>query len=274
MPAALGRSGLRGIGRVIRVLFMGRKPVAARCLRKLVADDRFEVVGVLTDHHLDTSPTADAAREAGLRLLDFDEAMATIDAAELDYDLGISMLYWRRLKGCFLGHPTRGTINFHPAPLPEYKGVGGYNLAILDGLNRWAASAHFIDEGIDTGPIIKKNWFPIDPETETAQSLEKKSQPELEALFWEVMDMVASRPGRVPAEPSGPGVHLSRAELERMKAVDPDKDDIDRKIRAFWFPPYDGAMIEVAGKKYTLVNRQILESLADPESSSLFTQPA
>ena len=259
---------------MIRILFMGRKPVAARSLQHLIADKRFSVVGVLTDHHLDVSATSDVARRKGLRLFDYDEAKAEIDAGNLSYDLGISMLYWRRLKGCYLGHPRFGTINFHPAPLPEYKGVGGYNLAILHRLDRWAVSAHFIDEGIDTGPVIRKNWFPVDPLRETAQSLEKSSQVQLESLFREVMDLVSERPDAIPSDSGGPGIHLSRAELERMKKVDLEKDDLDVKIRAFWFPPYDGAYIEVAGEKLTLVNRQILESLADPNSSSLFTSAA
>jgi methionyl-tRNA formyltransferase len=88
------------------------------------------------------------------------------------------------------------------------------------------------------------------------------------------MGLVADRPGEVPSEPSGPGIHLGRVELEEMKKIDLESDDIDLKIRAFWFPPYDGAYIEVAGEKFTLVNRLILESLADPDSSSLFTRPA
>ncbi len=49
-----------------------------------------------------------------------------------------------------------------------------------------------------------------------------------------------------------------------MKRIDfeKDKDILDSKIRAFWFPPYDGAFIEVNGKKYTLIDREILASIA------------
>jgi len=259
---------------MIRVLFLGRKPVAARCLEKLVEDQRYEVVGVITDHHLERSATADAARKLGLPLFDLDEAKPAVESGRLVYDLGVSMLYWRRLKGCFLGHPRFGTINFHPAPLPEYKGVGGYNLAVLHRLDRWAVSAHFVDEGIDTGPVIRKNWFPIDRLRETAQSIEQQSQHQLERLFAEVMELVVASPAETPSEPGGPGIHLTRVELEQMKLVDLGSDDIDLKIRAFWFPPYDGAYIEVNGERFTLVNRAILESLADPDGSSLFSKPS
>jgi methionyl-tRNA formyltransferase len=88
------------------------------------------------------------------------------------------------------------------------------------------------------------------------------------------MDLVAAAPASIPSTPSGPGRHLGRAELEAMKRVDLDTDDLDVKTRAFWFPPYDGAYIESGGQRFTLVNREILETLADPESSSLFSAPA
>ena len=61
------------------------------------------------------------------------------------------------------------------------------------------------------------------------------------------------------------GLYLTAKELEELKIVDPEKDsseEIDRKIRAFFFPPHHGAKIILAGKEYTLVNKEILEHLA------------
>ena len=43
---------------------------------------------------------------------------------------------------------------------------------------------------------------------------------------------------------------------------------LDVKIRAFWFPPYDGAYIEKNGKKYTLVDKEILDSLVDKDTTA------
>ena len=54
-----------------------------------------------------------------------------------------------------------------------------------------------------------------------------------------------------------------------MKA-NPRGDNIEKKIRAFWFPPYDGAYVEINGQKYTLINRQLLEEIALKDSTSLF----
>lgn len=255
----------------MKILFMGRKQVATRCLQYLLNHRDIEVVGVLTDSHLTVSSTAALAKSRGLPLFDFETALASIDVGNLSFDMGFSMLYWRKLRGGFLSRPGRGIINFHPAPLPEYKGVGGYNLAILEGLDEWAASAHYVVEEIDEGDIIENRFFPINPEVETVKSLEAQSQDVLFSLFVDTFERVMVSSKRLDTKPNTGGRYLSRSQLEEMKRVDPEKDDVARKVRAFWFPPYDGAFIEVKGQKFTLVDRSILESLADPNSSSLFT---
>jgi methionyl-tRNA formyltransferase len=258
----------------MRILFMGRKKVAARALQRLIDDPVADVVGVLTDSHLAQSVTADLARANGIPVLDFDQTQTRLEAGELQIDLAFSMLFWRRLKGAFLSAPRHGVINFHPAPLPTYRGVGGYNLAILEGLDQWAASAHFIDADIDTGPIVATLSFPIDRDRETAQTLEATSQIKLMELFDHVWELCKADPAALPRLPNVGGRHLSRKQLEAMKRIDPTNDDVARKIRAFWFPPYDGAWIEVGGERCTLVSRAILEALADPDASSLFSPKA
>lgn len=256
-----------------KVLFMGRKSVAAKCLRYLLEREDVDVVGVLTDSHLSVSPTAEVASANGIRIYEFEEALREIDAGNLHFDLGLSMLYWRKLKGGFLDHPRKGIINFHPAILPDFKGTAGYNLAILEGLSEWAVSAHYVDEEIDTGGIIEVSRFPIDYNHETAQSLEHTSQEKLYQQFKRVVERAISSTGLLATHENSGGRYVSRREMEEMKEVRPG-DDVLRKIRAFWFPPYDGAFVWINGHKCTLVDRYILESLADSGTSSLFTEPS
>ena len=47
----------------MKILFMGRKQVSANLLRFLTKQDHIEIVGVLTDSHLQGSPTTAAAQE-------------------------------------------------------------------------------------------------------------------------------------------------------------------------------------------------------------------
>ena len=57
--------------------------------------------------------------------------------------------------------------------------------------------------------------------------------------------------------------------MEQLKVIDPQTDDIPLKCRAFWFPPYMGANVEINGKKYTLVDEYILSQLKDADQTSL-----
>jgi methionyl-tRNA formyltransferase len=257
---------------VIHVLFMGRKAVAARALTWLIGQPDVKVVGVITDSHLSISPTRDVADAYGISVLNREAMERQVSSGVLKVDLGISVLYWQRIRGPLLESCSRGVINFHPAPLPEYKGTAGYNLAILEGLKRWAVSAHYVDEEIDTGALIDVSYFSVDTERETALSLERKVQPELFAQFTRVAGQALASPTRLPTRPNLGGRYFSRPEMEAMKEIQPG-DDVLRKIRAFWFPPYDGAWTVVNGVRCTLVSQEILSSLAGPHVSHLFTRP-
>jgi methionyl-tRNA formyltransferase len=66
----------------------------------------------------------------------------------------------------------------------------------------------------------------------------------------------------LPREPQGPGHYVSREEFEELRVVRPG-DDLGRKLRAFWYPPYPGAVVEVDGRRLTLVDAMLLEEVAE-----------
>lgn len=249
-----------------KLLFMGRKSYGAKALDWCV-ENKWDVVAVVTDNHQETSPTANAARKYGIELLDYDELLKKIDANQIKFDIAVSYVYWRILKKPLIQSPKLGILNFHPAPLPDLRGTGGFNLAILDNHETFGVTVHYMDEGIDTGPIIEVDRFKINANQETAQSLEKKSHERMVELFKKTLTRVRKE-GILNSEVLSGGRHLSRKEMEMLKKIGPT-DDIDTKIRAFWFPPYDGAFIELNGKNYTLVNRAILEEL-DGDKEAIF----
>ena len=242
----------------MKLLFMGRKRSAAEALRWTLGQG-VDVVAVVTDHEVATSPTAKVAREHDKPLLSLEDVTVGIERGDLDFELAVSFVYWRVLKEPVLSFPKYGIINFHPAPLPDFKGTAGYNLAILEALDSWAVTAHYIDKGVDTGPIIERFEFSIDPEEETAVTIERKRQAFMVSLYKKVLRK-ALRHGLLPTVPNEGGRYISRKAMEAMKRVEPG-DDVDRKIRAFWFPPYTGAYVVIDGKKYTLVNEAILQGL-------------
>ena len=65
----------------------------------------------------------------------------------------------------------------------------------------------------------------------------------------------------LPRTPQGEGRYVSREEFEELRRVRPG-DDLDRKLRAFWYPPFPGALVDVEGHDLTLVNEKLLAELA------------
>jgi methionyl-tRNA formyltransferase len=100
-----------------------------------------------------------------------------------------------------------------------------------------------------------------------------------ELLEWTVSQGVAVRAVMTDSQFSDSSTALRAQEMDipviflmkSMKKIDLEKDDINLKIRAFWFPPYDGAYINVKGTRYTLINDFILNQLA--ENGATFIKP-
>lgn len=257
----------------MKMIYMGRKKQSVELLNWTL-DQGIEVVAVCTDSQFENSPTAKAAREHGIPVISMKEAENYVDEHPGEIDLVVSYLYWKRIRKPLIEGPNFGCINFHPAILPDWKGCAGYNIAILKKLPKWGVTAHYVDETIDTGKIIRVNLFDFDYRTATAQSLEKITQDELMNLYKQIILEVKEK-GRLETldVDNSKGTYISRDQMNEMKKIteeDLASEDLDVKVRAFWFPPYDGAYIEKNGKKYTLVDKQILDSLVDKDTTALF----
>jgi methionyl-tRNA formyltransferase len=245
---------------------MGKdKPSVIRGLRFLVQNDVeiAAVVGPRTEGDAASSLAATASA-LGLPVCTDEDLYRQIEAGELDVDLVVSFLFWKRIRGPLLVASRLGCINLHPAPLPDFRGVSGYSIAICEGLDAWGVSAHFVDEAFDTGDLIEVRRFPIDAATETALTLERKSQIVLLQLFEDVISGVL-RGEALPRSPQGEGRYVSREEFERLRRIDPadTPEDVERKIRAFWYPPHGGAYVDLQGVEYTLVDARLLREIAD-----------
>ncbi len=66
----------------------------------------------------------------------------------------------------------------------------------------------------------------------------------------------------LPREPQGEGRYVSRAGAGASCAGWSPGDDVDRKLRAFWYPPWPGATMAVDGRELTLVDETLLGEVA------------
>ncbi|MDW7732444.1 MAG: phosphoribosylglycinamide formyltransferase [Methanolobus sp.] len=110
-----------------------------------------------------------------------------------DYEIGLVLLagYMRIVGKEILGTYSNRIINIHPALLPSFKGLHGQQQAFDYGVKVSGCTVHFVDEGMDTGPIILQRCVPV-LEGDTADTLaarileqEHKIFPEAVKLFVE-----------------------------------------------------------------------------------------
>jgi methionyl-tRNA formyltransferase len=237
------------------------KRSAARALDWL-AREGAEVVAVVAgepDAFTHDEQRVDVVAERhGLPLISDDELY---DDPPGDVDVVISFLFWKRIREPILSLGRIGCLNFHPAPLPDIRGLGGYNVAVLEAMSEWGVSCHFVDAEFDTGDLVEVERFAIDPETSTAYSVDLASQERMFGLFQRVMRRVLAGED-LPRTPQGDGRYIGREEFESLRYVRPG-DDVARKLRAFWYPPYPGAVVEVDGRELTLVDERLLAEVAE-----------
>lgn len=251
----------------MRVILMGKhKRSAVGALEHLVRSG-VEVVAVVAPPEpgdaIDSQRLDNAATSHGIELTTDDALYERVERGELaDIDLVLSFLFWKRIRRPLIELGRIGCVNFHPAPLPDIRGLGGFNVAILEGFHRWGVSAHFVDEEFDTGDLVLVDRFPVAADA-TALSLDIESQARLLGVFRQVVD-TALGGADLPREQQGDGRYVTREQFEGMRRVKPGEDAVtlERRIRAFWYPPYDGATMEVAGRTVTLVDRRLLDEVA------------
>jgi phosphoribosylglycinamide formyltransferase 1 len=83
--------------------------------------------------------------------------------------------YMHLLRKPFLDRFAGRIINTHPAPLPEFPGAHPLEDVLAAGVAESAATVHYVDEGIDTGPVIVTEPVPV-LDDDTVESLRTRIQ--------------------------------------------------------------------------------------------------
>ncbi|WP_307341240.1 phosphoribosylglycinamide formyltransferase [Caldalkalibacillus uzonensis] len=99
--------------------------------------------------------------------------LQALETHEIDF---IVLAGYMRLVGPTLLAPYEGRIvNLHPSLLPAFPGKDAIGQALAHGVRVSGITIHYVDEGMDTGPIIYQQAVALDPD-ETRESLTAKIQ--------------------------------------------------------------------------------------------------
>lgn len=97
--------------------------------------------------------------------------------------------YMRLIGSVLLECYSNKIINIHPSLLPEFPGKDGIGQALAAGVQETGVTIHYVDEGMDTGPIIAQETV-ILAENETRSSLEKKIHAVEHRLYPKVIQQI------------------------------------------------------------------------------------
>ena len=109
--------------------------------------------------------------------------------------------YMQLLDAQFLGRFPQRVINVHPALLPAFPGIGSVEQAIAYGVKVFGVTVHFVDEGVDTGPIILQRAIDLSAATE-AEEVRATLRPIEHELLCEAVRLIARDAVRI--DPSNP----------------------------------------------------------------------
>lgn len=138
-----------------------------------------------------------------------------------------------------LGIPHSGVVNFHNGPLPDYRGLNVPSWVIFNRETRHGVTWHFVDESIDTGPIVAQAMINVDPR-ETAISLNFRCIQAGLDLLPDILEQY--RDGELPMRPQDreQGRYYSRREIPNRGIIDPTwpLETLDAFLRALDFHPF------------------------------------
>jgi phosphoribosylglycinamide formyltransferase 1 len=100
--------------------------------------------------------------------------------------------YMKLLGESFIKRHSGKIINIHPALLPDFPGLNVQQKALESGAKESGCTIHYVDEGMDTGPIITKKTVPITKD-DTVETLSLRILKAEHDTYWRVIKQIANK---------------------------------------------------------------------------------
>jgi methionyl-tRNA formyltransferase len=270
----------------LRLVFFGTAELACPSLSALASSPDFAVVAVVTQPdrpkgrslQLQPSPVKGVALDRQLPVFQPERARDPLflDALRpLQPSLGVVVAYGQILPKALLEIPPHGFVNVHTSLLPKYRGAAPIQWAIANDDAETGVTIMKIDEGLDTGEILRQQTTPIHA-TDNAPTLHDRLAEMGAALLQATIgDLIAGR--ITPRQQSEAGACYARKITKEDGRI-----DWSLPARAIWnrlraFTPWPGAYTFLpAGARPQLLkiwNAEVTELAGDPPGQILTAGP-
>ena len=245
-----------------RLAFMGTPNFSVPILRAL-ADGGYDIAAVYCQppraagrgqkeklspvHQLALSLDIEVRTPASLKLKD-----VQTDFLGLELDVAVVAAYGLILPAAILESPNHGCLNVHASLLPRWRGAAPIQRAILAGDTESGVTIMQMDEGLDTGDMLRRASVAITSDT-TGQSLHDDLSLLGARLIGETLNSM-SRATLAPMPQPHAGVTYARKLARKEGKIDWHKSavEIDRQIRAF--TPWPGAWFQYGGDRFKILS--------------------
>lgn len=252
----------------MKIVFMGTPDFSLQPLKSLV-EAGHDVSLVLTREdkkrnrgELSPTPVKELAQELNIPVLTpskmKDEALIERLKSE-NADFFVVVAYGKILPKEILDIPKFGCINIHASLLPEYRGAAPIQWSIIDGKKKTGITTMLMDEGLDTGDILKQYELPI-TDDETGGSLFDK----LAILGGEaIADTIANFDSITPTPQGEATTEYAKMISKQMGEIDFNKSatEIERLIRGM--NPWPSAYTKYEGKVLKIWEAKVSENISE-----------
>ncbi|MBF8264285.1 MAG: Methionyl-tRNA formyltransferase [Dehalococcoidia bacterium] len=235
----------------MRIALIGLAAFCAKTLEALIkAGEEVVVVGTAPEPDRG-KPVADAAQANGIPCIQpsrWRDPDVYKKFSSYTPDLGVMAFVNDKLPGNILQCPRLGTIEYHPSLLPRHRGSSAINWAIIQGESRTGLTIFWVDEGMDTGPILLQKTVDVSPDDTVGSIYFNTLFPKgIEAIVESVKLVREGKAPRIPQDNSKatyePPIQESHGLIDWSKSV----ADVYNLIRGT--NPQPGATTFYKGKK-------------------------
>lgn len=260
-----------------KIIFFGTSEFAVPSLKSLLDDDRFEVVGVVTQpdrpvgrHAVLTPPamkaylTTSVAARGGIELRQ-PEKMKDEEFKKWISDIGPScdafviVSYGKILPQWLLDLPKMGVVNVHGSLLPRWRGASPIQAAIAAGDAATGITIMKIDAEMDHGPILAQAEEPIMNDDTGGELHDRLAKLGAELLPDVLADFLA---GKIePREQKHEDATYCKILTREDGKLDFTKTAHDLERLVFAYDPWPGTWTELDGKRLKII--EALEGATD-----------
>lgn len=263
----------------IRVIFLGTPEIAVACLKGLVEDTHFDVVGVITQPdrpagrkmQLQPSPVKNFCLAHGLRVISPESVNTDSMLQQIEIwgaEIAVVVAFGQILGESFLKLFPLGAVNVHGSLLPRWRGAAPIQRAIEFGDQETGVALQKIVKKLDAGDVIGVRKIPISDETDAQRLYERMGQEGAELLQVELMDYIR---GNLAGEPQDESQVTYARKIEKTEGeIDwsLSAPQISRKVRAFNMGP--GTWSHLDKKKVKIHRTKIV---VEQKSASIQNTP-